>query len=214
MSKFIDVAGQKFGRLVVVERVENDKKGQAMWKCRCECGNECVVAGTYLRKGLTKSCGCLWYDAIKQANSTHGEYHTRLRSIWTGIKNRCYNKNEPAYRYYGGKGVSMCGEWFEDFLAFKSWAIHNGYSEDLTIDRIDVDGDYCPENCRWVSMKKQCNNRTNNVLIELNGETKTLAEWVELSPLSYKQVWHRYHVLGWDIEKSLYTPIKEGAKNV
>ena len=214
MSKFIDMTGWKIGKLEIIERAKNGKRGRVMWKCRCECGNECVVSATNLRSGKTKSCGCLWYEAIKKSNSTHGEYHTRLRSIGTGIKNRCYNKNEPAYKYYGGKGVQMCPEWFDDFLNFKKWAIENGYKEDLTIDRIDVNGNYSPENCRWVAMKKQCNNRTNNVMVEMDGETKTLSEWAELSPLSYKQIWNRYHRLKWDIQDALYTPICGGKHNV
>lgn len=211
--KVVEMVGKKFGRLTVTERAGSNHKGNATWRCICDCGNECVVCGVYLRNGTTKSCGCLWYDAIRDANSTYGEYNTRLRHIWQGIKNRCYNENELVYRYYGGKGVKIQENW-KDFLTFKSWAISNGYKDNLTIDRINPDGDYCEENCRWVSMKEQCNNRTNNVLIESNGETKTLAQWAELSELTYKQVWHRYHYLGWDIQKALYTPIRGGKKNV
>ena len=213
MSKLIDMTGQKIGRLLVLERAENDKDGKAMWKCRCDCGNDCVVLGAYLRNGNTKSCGCLWYDSIKASITKYGEYYTRLRHIWQGIKTRCYNKNEKFYNYYGGKGVKLCEEW-KDFMTFKKWAIEIGYNDNLTIDRIDVNGDYCPENCRWVDQKSQCNNRSNNVLIEWNGQKKTLSQWCEMSPLTYKQVYPRYHNLKWSLEKSLFTPIKGGNKDV
>lgn len=157
----ISLSGMKFGRLVVLERSANTINGQASWICRCECGNIThPITGSNLRKGKTKSCGCL--------RTRHGEYDTRLYEVWHSMKNRCYCTTNHAYQNYGGRGITVCDEWLNDFVAFKVWAMAHGYDPiaprgKCTLDRIDVNGNYCPDNCRWVTMKVQQNNRRNNV---------------------------------------------------
>lgn len=185
-----DLTGQKFGKLLVLERCGSDKNGNAMWKCRCDCGNITVKAGMYLRNGDTKSCGCLHHEEVSAMMSTHGKSKTRLYRVWAGIKNRCYNQNADNYRYYGGRGISMCDEWRDDFEAFAHWAFENGYDEDAppqacTIDRIDVSTGYCPTNCRWVGHKEQCNNQTSNKIIVYNGISRTMSEWADTLGIKY-----------------------------
>lgn len=159
MGKLIDLTGQRFGRLVVVERAGTSRNRQAMWRCRCDCGKKIAVQGYHLRTGHTQSCGCFHRDQTKRANTTHGEEGTRLYGIWRGMKSRCYNPNVQKYKDYGGRGIKICEEWLDDFQAFYDWAMSHGYTDALSIDRIDVDGNYEPSNCRWATAKEQRHNR-------------------------------------------------------
>jgi hypothetical protein len=163
MAKVKEITGEVYGRLTVMYRTENDKKGGAMWHCKCECGNEVDVNGTNLRNGHSKSCGCLNIERTKKSNTKHGLYHTRLHKIRDGMIQRCYNPKSQAFKWYGKKGVEICKEWKEDFQAFYNWAMSSGYSDDLTIDRIDVNGNYCPENCRWITIQEQQRNKRKGV---------------------------------------------------
>lgn len=198
--KAIDLVGKRFGRLVVVERADNhstNKHANAHWVCKCDCGNETVVDGHKLRRGHTKSCGCYHKDRLV----THGETNSRLYGIWKGLKWRCNSKSDRSYKYYGGRGIKVCDEWEADFQAFYDWAMENGYRDDLSIDRIDNDGNYEPENCRWVSAKEQANNRRNNIIITRNGETHTLAEWAEILGIKYSTLQKRIQG-NWNIERA------------
>ena len=170
----IDMMGKKFGRLEVVECAEKNKYGSYAWKCKCECGGEIIVDGRSLRRGLTKSCGCLNNDVRKSGNNrrTHGQCGTRLYRIWKAMKNRCLNENTKDYkRWYGSTGVTICDEWKNSFMPFYEWAMENGYADDLSIDRIDPCGNYDPSNCRWATPTEQAQNKRKKKEVVLGEET-------------------------------------------
>ena len=204
--KFVDLTGQRFGRLTVIKRVENDGE-KVMWLCRCDCGNETTVFSGYLRNGDTKSCGCLSKDKLRERRFKHGESRkTRLYNIWIHIKHRTSGKaNEKrTKKWYTDKNIKMCEEW-ADFRNFRDWANANGYDDSLTIDRIDGNKGYSPENCRWVDWKTQTRNKSNNINITRNGETKCLKDWCTELGLNYRSIFQRI-ARGWDKEKALTTP--------
>ncbi len=196
--RFEDLTGRKFGRLLVVERTSGASPKHTYWKCRCDCGNVTVTASQKLKSGRSKSCGCYNRDTTTK----HGQSGGRLYKIWLNMKSRCFNPNTKMFNRYGGRGITMCCEWKNNFQAFYDWAVSNGYADNLTIDRIDVNGNYCPENCRWATMKEQGNNTTKNHIIEFNGETHTLSEWAELLGIHAHTLSNRIH-RGWAIEKAL-----------
>lgn len=180
MPKVINMTGKKCGRLTVLERAENDEHGTSMWLCRCDCENSVLVRGGDLRrKGGTSSCGCLAREISSKRHKTHGKSKTRIYKIWRHILDRCNNPNHVYYKNYGGRGITICDEWKDDFQAFHDWSMTNGYSDNLTIDRINPDGNYEPSNCRWTTVKEQNNNKRNNHMITLNGKTKNVTQWCE-----------------------------------
>lgn len=155
--------GERYGRLTIMEEkppIKPNGYKKRMFLCKCECGSETIVRLEYLRSGHTKSCGCL--RSIKGSEETHGMAGSRIYLIWNGMKQRCYNEKVKSYKYYGAKGVEVCDEW-HDFEPFYEWAIHNGYEDDLTIDRIDPYGDYTPENCRWIPKEEQPKTRRDRI---------------------------------------------------
>ena len=165
MSAVKDVTGQRFGRLSVIQRSGSTRSGIATWRCLCDCGRECVVEGAKLRKGNTKSCGCLHDEVAKERMTVHGKSGTRLYAIWKAMHHRCFNPTDKNYSRYGGRGILVCDEWLHNFQAFYCWAMANGYDAcaplgKCTIDRIDNDKGYSPDNCRWVDMKVQRHNRS------------------------------------------------------
>ena len=187
--KLIDLSGQKYGRLTVISRAEGKDKRRVYWLCRCECGKEVVVQSSQLRTGHTRSCGCLLDGSY---NVTHGMTHTRLYRLWFTMKQRCTDPKSSGYHKYGAKGITICEEWMT-FEPFMKWALKNGYTDELSIDRIENSKGYCPENCRFVTMCKQQNNRTNNLYIEINGETHTLADWCRILDIKYYTIQHKIH---------------------
>ena len=199
MAKFKDRTGERYGRLLVLEHYGKDHRGKHLWKCVCDCGNEVVVRGEYLKSGHTKSCGC---NKSISHTITHGKSKSRLYKIWVGMKERCYNPNRNSYCWYGAKGICVCDEW-DDFENFYDWSMNNGYSDELTIDRIDSNGNYCPENCRWSTDREQANNRSTNRIIEYNGESHTLEEWSRITGIASNTIRMRLDEYKWDVEKSL-----------
>lgn len=161
-----DITGMIFGRLTAIKPAEKNKHGRWMWLCKCSCGNEKIVSSNALLRGYTKSCGCLDKEKhITHPNRrTHGQCGTRLYRIWKAMKKRCFNENNSDYKkWYGSHGVTVCNEWLK-FEPFYEWAIVNGYSDDLSIDRINPYGNYEPNNCRWATPKEQANNKRKKVM--------------------------------------------------
>lgn len=180
--------GKKYGMLTVIKQVEDkicpSGNHETRYECVCDCGNVTIVYGNYLRNGHTKSCGCITKDRLIAMHKTHGKSKSRLYKVWKGIRSRCNNPNNKSYHNYGGRGIKLCDEW-NDFESFKEWAYANGYDENAnknqcTIDRIDANGDYCPENCRWITTKEQNSNKRNNHYIELDGVVHTITQWCDI----------------------------------
>jgi len=165
MSKRIDLYGERFGRLVVVSREENSRNGHARWRCKCDCGKEVIVQSCDLRCRKQISCGCYNNERFlkEQRQTKHGLRNHKLYGVWRSMKERCTVETHSAYKDYGGRGITVCEEWSDNFQAFYKWAMSHGYREGLTIDRIDNDQGYYPENCRWVTMAVQNANKRNTI---------------------------------------------------
>lgn len=206
MSAKMNIIGRRFGRLTVVS-YHGTKNNRTLWKCLCDCGRYAVVSGKCLNNGNTKSCGCLRKQNAKKLFTKHGKSGKRIYMIWAGVKTRCYNKTRKYYKYYGGRGITMCDEWKDDFQAFYNWSMSNGYNDNLTIDRIDVNGNYEPNNCRWVTMKQQNRNSRHNIKSTYNNETHCLSEWCEILGLNYNNVKYRLYN-NWSIERALELEVK------
>ena len=191
MPAFMDLTGKRFGHLTVIERAEK-KSGKNRWKCLCDCGKITYTITNRLVQGKTLSCGCRAYD---NPHIKHGMKNTHIYQVWQGMKKRCNNEQDKRYKDYGGRNIKLCDEWNNDFSAFYNWAINNGYSENLSIERINVDKGYCPENCRWIPLKEQAKNKRNTIIIEHNGEKKPLVDWCSELNIPYKQAVQRYRNL-------------------
>ena len=216
MGKFIDYTGQKFGRLTVVERIGTKERGTKhkiktpLWLCKCECGNEKIVTSAELRTGDVKSCGCLQLELISELSKTHGDAtknskYYRLYKIWTHMLNRCEKPSDKAYPNYGGRGISVCAEW-HDYQTFKTWSVDNGYSDELSIDRIDNNGDYTSSNCRWTDFYTQANNRRSCRYVTINNKTKTITEWCRIYGISPFTVYSRIDRFNWSPVKAIILP--------
>ena len=197
-APIIDLTGKRFGRLVVVKRDTSVPIGlPPKWICKCDCGNEKSILGVSLRVGRTNSCGCIL--------RTNPYRETRLFKIWKQMKSRCELPSDYDYQNYGARGITVCNEW-QEFLVFKEWAESHGYAQNLTIDRIDVNNGYSPENCRWATAREQNRNKRNNHMITYNGETHCLMEWCEILGFQWGLLNSRINTLGWDIERAFTTP--------
>lgn len=188
MGSLIDMTGKHFGRLTVLGRSESQyalqHPNKVYWDCLCDCGNTKIVEGYNLRNGCVRSCGCLFSDSV----TTHGESKSRLYKVWSSMKARCGNKNDRAYRFYGGKGVSVCSEWLS-YENFAQWAKSSGYHVGLCIDRIDSSKNYCPENCRWITQSEN-SSRTATRLLTVNGTTLNYRQWQERIGMGKMSVAH------------------------
>lgn len=207
MGKLIDLTGQRFGRLTVVARDYTDSNRNIYWKCQCDCGNECSVRGDHLKRGQTRSCGCLNAEIASRQNKTHGISGSRLHIIWVSMRQRCYNPQNRAYGRYGRRGITVCDDWKDNFLSFYNWAISNGYAPGLSIDRIDNDRGYSPENCRWATSSEQARNRRSDHLITFQGKTRTMVEWAEEMKIPLKTLSLRIVRYNWPIWRALTEPL-------
>lgn len=180
----IDYTGMRSGRLVVIGFDHKTKTNHVYVKCKCDCGKECVVRASCIKRGTTKSCGCYAHDRNVEHSTKHNGFGTRLYNIWSGMKRRCYDPRTQAYKFYGLKGITYCKDW-ENFEPFQKWAFSHGYSDVLSLDRIDNSGDYCPENCRWVTQKEQARNKSNNHVVEYKGEKFCTSELAEKCGINY-----------------------------
>lgn len=205
MSAKRGLSGQRFGYWTVLERRDNIRsngKCRGAWLCRCDCGNEVVIDQCNLLSGKSKSCGCFRREEQSARQGTHRDSGTKMYNVWCAIKRRCYNTHTKEYPRYGGRGISMCDEWRNSYESFKEWAVNNGYDDSLTIDRIDNDKDYTPDNCRFVTMREQCNNRSSNRVYTYNGETHNVTEWSEIVGIPANKIFCRLYN-GWSFERAI-----------
>lgn len=208
MNKFNweSLIGMQIGRLNVVGPCGKDRYGNPKFRCICECGNEVITLGTKLNQGLKLSCGCLQKEKAKACMTTHGKTKTRIYNIWNAMIQRCNNPNAISYKRYGGRGISVCDEWKDHFENFLEWSMANGYRDNLSIDRIDNNGNYNPDNCRWATVSEQANNTRRSRIITYNGITKTAKEWADYFGFNYKYFHEKLKKSDWSIETVLNIP--------
>lgn len=188
MANYEDLCGNRYGRLTAISYAGGIPRSK--WNCVCDCGNEVEVFASNLKRGSTQSCGCLQKELLSKRKKTHGGDANKepLYNVWCSIRKRCLSPNNPNYRYYGERGISICNEW-TNYQCFRDWALSSGYSEGLSIDRIDVNGNYEPKNCRWTDSKTQQNNRRSCRYLTMNGETHTAKEWSEILDINYQTLY-------------------------
>lgn len=202
MGKILDLTGKRFGHLVALRKTDAKTKKGVIWECICDCGKTHYVFASKLTSGHTSSCGCYAHIAVGDAHRKHGKRNTRLYNIWIKIKGRCNNPKNEAYENYGGRGIKIFHDWEIDFQSFYDWAIKNGYQDNLSIDRIDNNKGYSPDNCRWATAKIQSRNKRNNRYITAGGETHILEDWAKITGISKKTI-HQRLKRGWSEEKSV-----------
>lgn len=197
-----DLTGKRFNKLTVIGRDGAYKSGNVRWLCKCDCGGFTHTTGYLLKSGKVMGCSCISSERMTKQNQKHGGFGTRLYEVWRQMHRRCYGKETKSYPLYGGRGITVCNEW-KEFDQFRDWALASGYSDDLTIDRIDVNGNYCPENCRWATDKEQSNNKRNNHLVEYNGEKHTVSEWADKYGVDQRTLYARLNNRDWDLKAAL-----------
>lgn len=206
MGSRVDITGERYGKLTAIAPTdERTKNGGIKWFFRCDCGKEKVIPANSVRSGLIKSCGCM--------AKPHGMTGTRIFTIWVDMRQRCNNRNYTGFSDYGGRGITVCTEWDSSFSAFMKWAFSNGYADNLSIDRIDVNGNYEPSNCRWATTKEQARNTRANRYVTINGETKILSDWCLDYGISLCTVHRRVRENGMTFEQAITTPRYKGKRN-
>lgn len=194
-----DLTGEKFNRLKVL-KFAYKKNGRGYWECQCDCGNITFVRSDSLQNGAIKSCGCLHNEISGNRFRKHGLCKTKIYKKWEGMKARCLNPNNTRYKDYGGRNITICQEWLDDFMNFYNWAINNGYKDGLTIERINNDGNYEPSNCKWITKEEQMKNTRNCHYIEYNGETHCVSEWLKILGITSRSIANKLYK-GYPIEK-------------
>lgn len=206
MPPFIDLTSQKFGRLTVLNRAENNKFNQVCWKCQCACGNIAIVPSQPLRKKEATSCGCLQKENLIKRITTHNMSHSPEYAVWGRMVQRCVNPKNKRFKHYGGRGIKVCKEWRDSFLAFYEHVGQRPYKK-ASIDRINNEGDYCPGNVRWTDIVTQNNNNRRNYYITIKGITRTIAQWAKTIGIKEGTLWHRINVLRWPPEKAIFKKV-------
>lgn len=216
----IDMTGKQCGYWTVIERGPNRilpcGEPMAMWLCECKCGTRRLVRAADLRNGTSKSCGCYQKQRASEASTKYihnTRQNSRLYAIWSSMCYRCTKPDHPMYYLYGERGIMVCQEWLDSFDCFAQWAYQNGYQDTLTIDRINVDGNYCPSNCRWATPKEQANNRRTCVYLTYNGETKTATQWADEYNINPSTLLGRIE-MGWSAEDAITKPIQHKRRSV
>lgn len=207
VSKKKELAGQKFGRLLVLYETGERKHHQVVWHCRCDCGNEVNVKGGSLTSGHTTSCGCYNRERVAEAHTTHNMTDHPTHHVWRAMLQRCENPSDKAYENYGGRGITVCAEW-HSAEKFINWALASGWEKGLSIDRIDNNGNYEPNNCHWVTSKENNRNRRNNHLIIFGGRMQFLTDWAEELGINECTLSSRINKLHWPIERALTEPVR------
>lgn len=217
MNEPIDITGKRFGYLTVIKRADDyiqpNGRRRIMWLCQCDCGNQKVIYGDNLRGSRTLSCGCFQKKRASEAVTTHGDTDSRLYNIWCAMKRRCNTETVREYKNYGGRGIKVCSLWEHDYSSFMRWALETGYDATAprgvcTLDRIDVNGNYDPNNCRWITQKQQMSNVRYNVNIEYNGQTHTVAEWADICGMQYSTLRQRLFRYGYTFEEAITKPVR------
>lgn len=199
--KYVDLTGKKFGNLIVMKRINNNKRGEAVWECHCKCGNIVYTTSGSLNSGNTQGCGCKSKETAK-LRSIKNHKDSRLYKVYHWMKQRCYDKNNKQYKNYGGRGIKICDEWLSDYTKFYDWAVNNGYEKGLTIDRKNNNGNYEPNNCQWVTQKVNNNNRRSSIYLSYGGKTQTIYDWSIETGINHFTLLYRFHKK-WPPEKIL-----------
>ncbi|MEW5569731.1 hypothetical protein [Rossellomorea marisflavi] len=197
-----DLTGNKYNRLTVIS-FSHMKGKHSYWNCKCTCGKDKTARSDCLKNDTVKSCGCLNREAKR---TTHGLSKTKLYHVWAGMKDRCYNENSHGFTYYGSRGINVCEQWKNDYIEFHKWAFESGYKEGLTIERINVNGNYDPSNCKWITQEEQTRNMTSSRKITYDGKTQTISEWAR--ELKINRVTLNCRLRVWSIEDALTRPVE------
>lgn len=213
MSLCKDLLNQKFGQLTVVQKLKMNNHREMEWLCVCDCGREHISTSNRLTRGQTTCCKECMKNKISISNTKHSCKPEALWCCYQNMKTRCYNKKYSLYHRYGGRGISVCEEWYNSFVSFRDWAFNSGWEEGLSLDRIDNNGNYCPENCKWSTVQEQSNNRHTNRILTANGVSDTMANWSRKLNIPYYVIQYRLEK-GWDDAKTLTTPYKRRKNDI